>query len=214
MIPPEAVLFDIGRVLIDWHPERMYDRAIGRTARQKLFATVDLEAANLAIDRGAPFRETIYALAERHPDHAAAIRLWHDRWIEMAGPEIPHSVRLLRALRDRDVPVFALSNFGIGTFELAEAAYPFLSEFDRRYISGHLRLIKPDPNIYAHVEADCGLAPESLLFTDDRPENTAAAAARGWRTHLFEGPEGWAARLVAEGLLSPAEAAGPAGRAA
>lgn len=52
------------------------------------------------------------------------------------------------------------------------------------------------------VEADCGLAPDSLLFTDDREDNIAAAAARGWQTHLFQGPEGWAACLRAHGLLS------------
>ena len=45
------------------------------------------------------------------------------------------------------------------------------------------------------------------VFVDDREENVAAAAARGWATHLFRGPEGLAARLVAEGLLGEAEAA-------
>ncbi|MEM1066995.1 MAG: HAD-IA family hydrolase, partial [Pseudomonadota bacterium] len=83
----------------------------------------------------------------------------------------------------------------------------FLTEFDRRYISGHMRCIKPEPRIYEMVEADSGVAPGRLLFTDDKPDNIAAAAARGWQTHLFEGPEGWAARLVAEGLLRPEEAA-------
>ncbi|HBG98025.1 MAG: HAD family phosphatase [Rhodobacteraceae bacterium] len=214
MTRPSAVIFDIGQVLIEWDPERFYDRAIGRRARKALFAEVDLYGANRAIDRGAPFRATITALADRHPEHAAAIWMWHDRWIEMASPEIPHSVGLLHALRARSVPVFALTNFGIDTFHLAETAYPFLAAFDRRYISGELRLIKPEPAIYAHVEADCGLAPGTLLFTDDRPDSVAAAAARGWRTHLFDGPAGWAARLVAEGVLTPAEAAAPTGRAA
>jgi 2-haloacid dehalogenase len=30
------------------------------------------------------------------------------------------------------------------------------------------------------------------------------AEARGWQTHLFEGPDGWGARLRAEGLLPAA----------
>ena len=33
-----------------------------------------------------------------------------------------------------------------------------------------------------------------------------AADARGWKTHLFEHPKGWADRLVAEGLLTQGEA--------
>jgi len=44
--------------------------------------------------------------------------------------------------------------------------------------------------------------PGGLLFTDDRIDNIKVAAGRGWRTHLFDGPQGWADRLVAEGLLS------------
>lgn len=206
MTTTEAVVFDIGNVLIEWDPERFYDAAIGAERRRALFAAVDLAGMNERVDLGAPFRETVLAAAEAAPDWAAEIRLWHDRWIEMATPAIDHSVRLLRALRRKGVPVFALSNFGIGTFEVAVANYPFLEEFDRSFISGHLGVMKPAPEIYAMLEADCGLPPGHLLFTDDRPENVEAARARGWRAHLFEGPEGWAARLVADGVLTEEEA--------
>jgi 2-haloacid dehalogenase len=67
-------------------------------------------------------------------------------------------------------------------------------------------VIKPDPRIYEMVEQDCGIAPNRLLFTDDKAENITAAARRGWRTHQFETWQGWAERLVAEGLLSKSEA--------
>ena len=202
----EAVIFDIGNVLIEWQPERHYDSIMPRARREAMFAAVDLHAMNDAIDRGAPFRETIYAEAEKHPEWRAEIRRWHDDWIHMASPAIPHSVRLLRALRAKGVPVFALTNFGIESFAYAQTQYDFLSEFDRAYVSGQMAVIKPDAEIYARVEADCGIAPGGLLFADDRADNIAAAAARGWQTHLFAGSEGWAARLVAEGLLSTEEA--------
>lgn len=201
-----AVVFDIGRVLLEWEPERFYDRTLGEPRRLALFEEVDLHAANLNVDRGYPFRETIYALAEAHPKWAAEIRLWHDRWLEMASPEIPHSVRLMRALRAKGIPVYALTNFGVETFVIAQTHYPFLREFDQAFVSGQLRCIKPDAEIYAHLEEGTGKAPGELLFTDDRPENIAAAAVRGWKTHLFDTPDTFAARLVAEGLLTEAEA--------
>jgi 2-haloacid dehalogenase len=203
----EAVIFDIGNVLIEWNPERFYDAEIGQAAREKLFAEVDLHGMNDAVDIGEDFHGMVTGTAARHPDHAAHVMLWHDRWIEMASPEIPHSVRLLRALRAKGVPVFALSNFGIGSFEVARGHYPFLDEFDQRFISGHLRQMKPDPAIYETLERDTGIAPGGLLFADDRADNIAAARARGWQAHLFEGPEGWARCLVDAGLLSEAEAA-------
>ena len=205
-MPATAVVFDIGNVLIEWQPERFYDRRIGSDRRREMFAALDLHGMNDRVDRGEDFRQTVEAFARANPDRVAEITLWHDAWSQMAGPAIPHSVRLLRALRGRGVPVFALSNFGIAPFATAETHYDFLSEFDRRYISGHMGVIKPEPEIYARVEADCGLVPEALLFIDDRLDNIAAAEARGWRTHHFTGPEGLARRLVSDGLLSAGEA--------
>jgi 2-haloacid dehalogenase len=206
-LQPQAVIFDIGNVLVTWNPEAFYDREIGTEARARLFAAVDLHQMNLEIDAGAPFRATVHDTADRHPEWHAQILWWHDRWIEIVEPRIEHSIALLRALRRRGVPVFALTNFGADTFDFALPRMDFLSEFDRLYVSGRMGVIKPDPRIYAMVEADCGIAPDRLLFTDDRPENVAAAALRGWQVHLFEGPQGWADRLVAAELLTAEEAA-------
>ncbi|TCP40618.1 HAD family hydrolase [Rhodovulum marinum] len=204
-MPIEAVIFDIGRVLIDWQPEAFYDRMIGPERRRALFSEVDLEGMNLSVDLGADLSEAVAGMAARHPDWAAEIRLWESHWLEMASPAIPASVRILTALKSRGVPVFALTNFGVPTFEIARAAYPFFDLFDRAYVSGRLGVIKPNPAIYEIVERDSGIAPGALIFTDDRPENIAAAKARGWQTHLFDGAPGWAARLVAEGVLDETE---------
>ena len=202
----EAVVFDIGQVLIEWNPPRFYDSVIGEDRRRRLFAEVDLHGMNEGVDLGADLSDSVEALAAQHPGWADEIRMWRDRWIEMASPEIPHSVRLLRRLRARGVPVFALTNFGTATFGIAERHYPFLAEFEDRFVSAELGVMKPDPAIYEIVETGTGRPAGTLFFTDDKPENIAAAAARGWQTHLFEGPEGLAARLVAEGLLREEEA--------
>lgn len=204
---PDAVVFDIGNVLIEWQPERFYDAVIGSDRRRAMFDDIDLHGMNDRVDRGENFMETVYATAEHHPDWRDEIRMWHDRWIELAQPEIPRSIRLLRALRNKGVPVFALTNFGIQSFDHAATHYPFLREFDRHYVSGHLGVIKPDPKIYEIVETDSGIAPGALLFTDDRADNIDMAASRGWQTHLFQRPAGWADRLIAAGLLTPKEAA-------
>ena len=203
----QAVVYDIGNVLIAWQPERYYDGRIGEAARRRLFAEVDLHGMNEAVDAGAPFRETIYDWAERHPDWAREIRWWYDHWIDLASPRIDHSIRLMRALRAKGVPVFALTNFGADSFAYAVTQYDFLNEFDQAYVSGRMGVTKPDTRIYAMVEADCGVAAGALLFVDDRAENIAAAVARGWQGHQFTGAEGWAARLVEAGLLSKGEAA-------
>ena len=202
----EAVILDVGNVLTSWQPEAFYDRVIGKTRRLALFAEVDLHGMNDLVDQGALFRETIYDWADQHPEWRSEVRMWYDRWIELASPRIEGSIRLQRALRAKGVAVFALTNFGRYSFDEALPKMDFLQDFDRRYVSGVMGVIKPDPLIYQMVEQDCGIAPDRLLFTDDRADNITAAAERGWRTHLFEGWQGWARRLVAEGLLSMDEA--------
>ncbi len=205
-MPIEAVIFDIGNVLTGWQPEVFYDRVIGQERRRALFGEVDLHHMNDLIDQGAMFRETIYGWAELYPEWRPEIRMWYDRWIELASPRIEGSIALLRALRAKGVPVFALTNFGQHSYAEAVPKMDFLREFDREYVSGRMGVIKPDPRIYEMVEADCGIAPDRLIFADDRSENIAAAAVRGWKVHHFTGWQGWAGRLVEEGLLTKEEA--------
>ncbi len=198
----QAVVFDIGNVLLGWEPEAFYDREIGPDRRRALFAEVDLDGMNRRVDLGEGFRDIIFATADAHPDWAREIRLWHDRWLEMLVPVIQPSVDVLLALRARGVPVFALSNFGAASFDLAQSHYPFLGEFDHRYISADHGVIKPDPAFYEILETHSGVAPQNLLFTDDRAENIRVAAERGWQTHHFQDAQGWVDRLQAEGLLA------------
>jgi 2-haloacid dehalogenase len=197
----QAVIFDIGNVLIEWQPERFYDARIGEDRRRAMFAQVDLHGMNDRVDLGQGFRDIIYEVADATPAWRDEIRMWHDHWLELATPVIDHSVRLLRALRAKGIPVHALTNFGIESFDLAKGHFDFLGEFDRAFVSGHMGVIKPDAAIYRMVEEDLGLPGEALLFADDRDANVAMARSRGWNAHLFDGPQGWADRLVADGLL-------------
>lgn len=203
---PKAVVFDIGNVLIEWQPERYFDRLIGQERRRAMFADVDLHAMNDRVDRGENFTSVLSETANAFPQWRDEIDHWHDNWLDLASPVIDHSVRLMEALQEKEIPVFALTNFGIETFALATTKYFFLRGFDRDFVSGHIGVIKPDPQIYLSLESGSGLSGDELLFTDDRQENIDAAAARGWQTHLFTGSQGWADRLVAAGLLTAQEA--------
>lgn len=198
---PEVVVFDLGMVLIGWSPEAFYDRVIGQSARLRLFAEVDLYAMNLRIDNGDGFHAVVADCAAAHPEWATQIMLWHDRWPEMLTGPIAGSVALLRRLRAAGVPTLALTNFGRETLDIAQGMFDFLAEFDAMYVSGELRLLKPDAAIYAALEQGSGHAPGQLFFTDDRPENCDAATARGWHAHRFTGPEGLERALIAQALL-------------
>lgn len=197
----KAVVWDIGNVLAHWEPEAYYDRLIGRERRIRLFDEVALHEMNLAIDLGRNGRETAYACADQHPEWRDEIRRWHDDWPQTFQRAVDGSADLLRALKHGAVRCVSLTNFGAETLDLAKAIHPVLREFDQEFVSARLGLVKPDPAIYEALEHGTGLSGGDLLFTDDKPENIAAADARGWKTHLFAGAAGWRDRLVAEGLL-------------
>lgn len=197
----EAVVLDIGNVLLKWNPEPFYETLLGQARKEALFAQVDLYAMNLRVDRGEDLRDVVYTTADQHPEWRDEIRHWHDSWLNFVHGDIALSVQLMEQLQVRGVPVFSLTNFGLGPYELARPHYPFLSAFDHDFISGALKAIKPEPQIYEALEQTTGVAAQNLLFTDDSLPNIQAAQARGWNTHHFTGPEGWLARLQTEGLI-------------
>jgi len=203
---PKVVLFDIGNVLIQWQPEVFFDALMPRARRKELFRSVGLHAMNERIDLGADFGETVGATARQHPQFHDQIMLWHDRWLDIAAPVIDGSVQLNRTLRQNGVTTALLSNIGQGPFDMAKTRYPFFAEFDHIFLSGPLGMAKPDPKIFAHVETSLAVAPGHLLFADDRCENIAAAKARGWQTHLFSGPAGFAKTLARSSLIDQSAA--------
>ena len=58
--------------------------------RRAMFASVDLHHMNDWIDHGENWRDTVYTTASAYPEYTDMIRLWHDRWAEMATPAIPN----------------------------------------------------------------------------------------------------------------------------
>jgi 2-haloacid dehalogenase len=197
----QAVVWDIGNIFAVWDPESYYDRLIGRARRERFFSEARAHEMNAALDLGADVRATVAAHAETHPLWADEIRRWFEDWPETFREAVPGTEAVFAEAQASGLPMVALSNFGAETLEMARDLHPVLRRFDREFVSAHLGVAKPDPAIYAAVEEGLGLRGEALIFTDDKAENVEAAAARGWKVHLFEGAGGWRKRLVAEGVI-------------
>jgi len=93
---------------------------------------------------------------------------------------------LIERLANNGLQLACLSNtnerhWGIMTGRGLHASLP-VHHFTHTFASHLVGLRKPEPGIYEHVEKQTGVAPGSILFFDDRPDNTAAAAERGWQT--------------------------------
>jgi 2-haloacid dehalogenase len=198
----DAVLFDLGGVLIDWNPRHLYRQLIAdEAAMEEFLATVCSPAWHDAHDRGSSTAESCAELAAAMPEHADLILAWADRTDDMVAGAIDGSVAILAELKAKGVPCYVLSNMEPETFPVRQARFPFLDWFDGHVISGFEGMAKPDPEIFALVIERFGLQPGRTLFIDDNPVNIDAATVAGLRAHRFETPALLRATLVGEGLL-------------
>lgn len=197
------VLFDIGHVVVDWQPIRLY---------RDFFETESDAAAfvrdvcnmdwHLQHDLGVPMQENADRLIAEFPHFEPQIRAWRTRWLDMFEGYVPGMPGLMARLEERRVPLFGLSNLPDEVAEETFDAFPMLKLLRDVVVSGAEKVVKPDPRIYEIVLARMGNPdPATVLFTDDREKNCAAADALGFKTHHFQGAAGFEARLRDEGLL-------------
>lgn len=206
MPPPEAVVFDLGGVLVDWNPRHLYRKLFADAAAMEAFlARICTPLWHERHDRGTPFAENRTRLIARFPDHEALIAAWDARWPEMFADPLPGSADLLAALDARGLPLYAFTNWPAEKFPLAREMFPFLARFCDIVVSGEEGLSKPEPRLFTRLIARCGLVPARTLYIDDNPINIAAARARGFLAHHFRDPPGLRAALVGCGLLAEAE---------
>ncbi len=200
----DAVLFDLGGVLIDWNPRHVYREHFGRNvaAMEDFLARVVPMTWNHEMDAGKPFDDAVRERQALFPEHADLIALWRDRWPDMLGGPIEPTVGLLRDLRAAGRRVLALTNWSAETFPIARARYGFLGWFETIFVSGKERLAKPDPQFFELAIARGALVPSRTLFIDDNVANVDTAASMGFDTHRFVEPEALRRALVERGLLS------------
>jgi 2-haloacid dehalogenase len=199
----DAVVFDLGGVLIDWNPRYLYRSLFegDEAAMERFLAEVTTPSWNGEQDAGRPWRDAIDILTAAHPHHRDLNAAYHERWTEMLGGPIDGTVDVLSDLRDAGVRLAAVTNWSAETFPVARERYPFLGWFETIVVSGEERIAKPDAEIFRVVLQRTGLRAGETVFVDDAPANVAAAAALGFETILFRDPDALRAELQGLGLL-------------
>ena len=202
-MPVEAVVFDLGGVLIDWDPRYLYRKLLAdEAAMEEFLATVCTPEWNAEQDRGRPFAEGVAELAGRHPEHAVAIAAYHERWPEMVAGDVPGTVEVLADLRAAGVPLYALTNWSAETFAITRPRFEFLDWFCGLLVSGEEGIAKPDPAIFRLLLDRFGLDPAATFFVDDSEANVATARELGIDAVRFTGPRRLRRELVARRMLA------------
>ncbi len=190
MPPPQAAVFDIGKVLLDFDFQR--------------------SANNLSPDSNltpAQFRELLdqSPLLHRYETgqltsqkfyHEVQVRSGYRGSFDQFAPgfadmftEIPRMTALLAEFRRRKIPTYIFSNTNELAVRWMYAQYPFMADFDEYVFSFEARAMKPQEEIYEALEQLSGFSGGELFYMDDRPENVLAGRDREWRGVVHSDPE-------------------------
>ncbi|MGA2786860.1 MAG: HAD family phosphatase [Verrucomicrobiota bacterium] len=190
MNDPIIVAFDLGKVLVDFD----YRIAISRlAARSKLpldgikiflgqsHAIIDYECGRLT-------REEFYEQARKATGFRGTLEEFGEYFANIFTA-IPPMIELHAGLRQRGISTYIFSNTNDLAVEHIRRKFPFFRNFDGYIYSYEVGAMKPEAKIYEVLEKLAGRRGADIVYLDDRPENVAAGAARGWRTILHETPE-------------------------
>ena len=197
-----AVVFDVGRVLVQWDMRHLYTRLIDDPARLDWFCdNVVTEQWHFEHDAGRDLAEMVAARKAEFPGHDDLIDAYATRFLDTIPGNVPGSHEIVRELAARGMPLFAITNFASPFWTEFRAAEPLFDLFGDIVVSGDEKLVKPDPRIFALAAARFGHAPEAMLFIDDNAANVAAARELGWQVHHFHAAPELRADLEGRGLL-------------
>jgi len=200
--PSVNVVFDFGNVVFRWDPDGLLARLFDDpTVRQRLKAHLVEHPDWLALDRGTLSPGEAIERAARRAEVPGADVMRFLSSVPGSLAPIAETVELLHRVKAAGHWLYYLSNIHVDSIDHLERAHAFWELFEGGVASCRVRLLKPEPAIYAHLLSEYRLEPTETIFVDDLLPNVEAAAQFGISTVRFEDPVQCEAALVSLGCL-------------
>lgn len=203
MTIPKAVVFDLGKVLVDFDYGTTVRRIQARctASPDTLRRMIDQSPLLHRYETGLMTTEELFAEVKAAAGFTGRLEDFCEPFGDIFT-EIPPMVALHGRLREQGIPTYIFSNTNELAVRYIRQRFPFFSQFNGYILSYEHQAMKPDARLYEVVERMSGHKGCDLLYLDDRPENVAAGSTRGWRTVLHETPEKTRAALKEFGLVN------------
>jgi glucose-1-phosphatase len=182
----EAVLFDLGKVLINFSFETVVKtlHESCSVSRAQFEAVLWDKVLVRRYERGEITTQEFH----NHLCEKATLNMtlpeFCATWSQVFMPQPLVSEELLATLKRR-YPLILISNTNEAHVEFIREKYRVFDYFDHLVFSYEVRALKPDPEIFEHAITASNRPVEALFFTDDREENVVAATALGMHAHQF-----------------------------
>jgi 2-haloacid dehalogenase len=184
--PLTTVVFDLGNVLLDWDPRRLFRELIDDPDELDLFLdTICTRAWHDRQDRGGSTAAATADLQQQHPEYAELIGAYYSRWPEMTAGAMPATVDVLRELRDAGVRLIGLTNWPAETFAPARERFEFFSWFEGIVVSGEVGVAKPDEEIFRLLLDRFDVDPAAAAYVDDTIVHVETARRLGLTGFVF-----------------------------
>lgn len=199
--PVQAVVFDLGKVVLDFDYAIAVRRFLPRTkvSLQTMNEAINGSPLLLAYERGELTTETFFAEVQRLTGFDGSLAEFELLFGDIFT-EITPMTALLPQLKAAGLVLCALSNTNDMAIRHIAGAYAFYSLFDHQVLSYQHRSMKPEPRLYEIVEAKTGCRGSGLFYLDDREENVLAARERGWQAFVHRTPQETIRTMQAHGL--------------
>ena len=199
-MPPSVVVFDIGGVLVDWHPALAWADALGPDAAADFMDRVDFTTRNARADAGASFADLAADIA--NADDATQFAAYVKGFSNTVTDVVPGVWVVVDRLRARGVPVHAITNWSAETWPMALKQHPRLRDsFGVTIVSGIEGVAKPDRRIFELLTARANVVAQDCVFIDDSMANVDGARAAGMDAIHFTGASALERELKQRGLL-------------
>jgi len=175
------LIFDFGRVLLDYDTEVFMDKYFNLDEKGRDFFR-NVIFSQKWIDHydkeDMPFDETVAYFKKTYPEYASDIEIFDVHYQDVVTGEVPGMRDVLIQLKQRGFRLYGLSNWNCKIVKVLEQ-YDILNMMDDMLISSRVHLIKPGREIYLKFLETFRLDPAECVFTDDKTVNIEGARSVG-----------------------------------
>ena len=182
----EALLFDLGRVIVDFDMAACESALASRSGLDREdFLSVLWDSGSIRrYERGELSTEEFYQFLSRNGALKLGYEEFRQVWSDVFDP-IPVLPSALLSGLARRYTMALISNTNEAHADHIRRNYDVFGCFTHHILSYEVGVLKPDPKIFEEAIGLTGHPPEEVLFIDDREENVVAGAALGLQVHRF-----------------------------